>query len=140
MAELGVAASIIAIVQITGTLISYLNDVKDAPKECSNCMIELSHSTTLLLQLRGRVSESKSEDPWYVNVQTLDVENGPLYQYKRSLDDLLEKVKTSSKMRKAVNALLWPWIKEDVARLFAKLERLKSLVNITLELDNLLVL
>jgi hypothetical protein len=40
-------------------------------------------------------------------------------------------------MRKLVNTLLWLWIKEEVAGLIAKMERLKTLVSIALEMDHL---
>src|ERR1700744_16449 len=124
MDVLSVAASIIAVVQIAGQVTSYLGDIKDAPRECENCMIELYNSNILLLQLKARLSESISQEPWYAKVQALDLKDGPLDQYKRSLEDLLQKVEARSKLRKLMNALLWSWIKEDVAVLLAKMERL----------------
>ena len=60
-----------------------------------------------------------------------------LDQYKRSLKDLLDKVKAPSKMRKLVNTLLWSWVKEEVASLLAKMEHLKTYVSITLGMDHL---
>jgi hypothetical protein len=58
MDGLGVAASIIAIVQIAGRVTTYLGDVKAALRECEKCIIELSNSNILLLQLKARLSES----------------------------------------------------------------------------------
>jgi hypothetical protein len=140
MDGLSVAASIIAVIQIAGQVTTYLGDVKDAPRECEKCMVELSNSNILLLQLKARLSESSSQGPWYAKVQALNVKDGPLDQYKRSLEDLLEKVKAPSKMRKLVNTLLWSGIKEEVAGLRAEMERLKTLVSIALGMDHLLVL
>jgi hypothetical protein len=139
MDVLSVAASIIAIIQIAGQVTTYLADVKDAPRECENCIIELSNSNILLLQLKARLSESSPQEPWYAKVHALNVQDGPLDQYKRSLEDLLEKVNAQSKMRKLINTLLWSRIKEEVAGLLAKMERLKSLVSIALQMDHLLV-
>jgi hypothetical protein len=139
MDVLSVAASIIAVIQIAGQVTTYLADVKDAPRECENCMIELSNSNILLLQLKARLSESSPQEPWYAKVHALNVQDGPLDQYKRSLEDLLQKVKAPGKMRKLVNTLL-SRIKEEVAGLLAKMERLKSLVSIALQMDHLLVL
>jgi hypothetical protein len=107
MDGLSVAASIIAIVQIASQATTYLSNVKGAPKECENCMIELLNSNILLLQLKARLNESTSQGPWYAKVQALNVKDGPLDQYKRSLEDLLQKVEALSKMRKFMNALLW---------------------------------
>lgn len=88
MDALSVTASIIAVLQLTGDVITYLSDVKDAPKECRKCMVEVSNSNTLLLKLNLRLSESSSEEPWYNEVQVLAVKDGPLDQYKLSLQHL----------------------------------------------------
>ncbi len=56
------AASIITVVQIAGNVIMYLKDVKDAPKECRKCVVEISNSITLLLKLDLHLSESDSQE------------------------------------------------------------------------------
>jgi hypothetical protein len=137
MDGLSVAATVITVVQIAGQVLTYLGDVKDAPRECENCMMEVSNSNILLLQLKARLSESTSQGPWYAEVQALNVKDGPLDQYKRSLEDVLQKVEAPNKLRKLVDALLWSWIKKEVASLLAKMERLKTFVSIALEMDHL---
>ena len=137
MDGLSVAASIIAVLQLTSQVITYLNDVKDAPKECREYMIEVSNSNTLLLKLNLRLSESSSEEPWYTEVQALAVKDGPLDQYRLALQHLLAKVEPTNTIRKLANVLMWTFIKEEVAGILAKTERLKSLVSIALEIDHL---
>ena len=137
MDPLSVTASVIAILQLTGDVITYLSDIKDAPKECRNCMVEISNSNTLLLKLNLRLSESSSKEPWYTEVQALTVKDGPLDQYKLALEYLLAKVKPANGMRKLANTLMWTFIKEEVVSIFARMERLKTLVSIALEMDHL---
>jgi hypothetical protein len=137
MDGLSVAASIIAVVQLTSKVITYLNDVRDAPKECRNCVVEISNANTLLLKLDLRLDESKSQQLWFTEVQALAGEDGPLEQYRSALQLLLAKVEPTNKMRMLVNRLLWKHIKEEVASIFAKTERLKTLVSIALEMDHL---
>ena len=137
MDGLSVAASIIAVLQLTGQVITYLNDVKDAPKECRKCMVEVSNSNTLLLKLNLRLSESSSQEPWYAEVQTLAVKDGPLDQYKLALQHLLAKVEPTNKVQKLAKILTWNFIKEEVASILARMERLKTLVSIALEIDHL---
>jgi hypothetical protein len=60
MDPLSVTASIIAILQLTGTVIGYLNEVKDAPKECQRCMIEASNNQSLLMNLRYRLEQGRN--------------------------------------------------------------------------------
>ena len=115
---------------------SYLADVKDAPKECVKCQIEVSNSNTLLLRLKDRLSGSSSE-PWYAEVQALAVKDGPIDQYKLALRRLHAKVDPSNKMRKLANILTWNFIKEEIANTLARVERLNSLVSIALEMDHL---
>jgi hypothetical protein len=47
MDGLSAAASIAAVLQLIVEVIEYLNDVKDAPKECQRCMTEASNLQSL---------------------------------------------------------------------------------------------
>jgi len=137
MDGLSVAASIIAVVQIAGNVITYLSDVKHAPKECGKCLIEVSQSTVFLLKLKDRVSESSSTDSWFTEVQALASKDGPLDQYKLALEDLVAKVAPKIKVQKLASVLMWSFIKEEVARVSARMGRLQTLVSIALEMDQL---
>src|SRR5437016_2246421 len=92
MDSLSITASVIAILQLTGGAILYLNDVKDAPKECQQCMIEASNLQSLLINLRYRLEQGQTGDPWFTAVRALNVENGPLHQYKQALEQLQSNV------------------------------------------------
>ena len=137
MDGLSSAASIIAVVQVAASVITYLIDVKNAPKDCKKCVVEISNSNTLLLNLDLRLNESNSEDPWYVEVHALAIKDGPLDQYNQALQHLLTKVKPKNKVQKLANVLTWKFIKDEVAGVLARMERLKSLVSIALEMDHL---
>jgi hypothetical protein len=75
---LSVTASVIAVLQLTGIVIGYLNDVKDAPKECQQCTIEASNLQNLLINLRYRLEQGQTGDPWFTAVRALSIEDGPL--------------------------------------------------------------
>jgi hypothetical protein len=96
MDPLSVTASVIAILQLTGEVIKYLNDVKDAPKECQQCTIETSNLQNLLINLRYRLEQGQTGDPWFTAVRTPNVEHGPLDQYKQALEQLQSKVDVGS--------------------------------------------
>jgi hypothetical protein len=115
----------------------YLSGVKDTPKVCGKCLIEVSNSNTLLLKLKDRLGESSSQGPWHVEVQALAVKDGTFYQYKLALQHLLTKVKPTNKIRKLANVPLWNFIKEEVASTLARMECLNTLVSIALEMDHL---
>lgn len=137
MDGLSAVASIIALLQLTGKVIGFLNDVKDAPKGCQQCTIEASNIQTLLINLRYRLEQGQAKDPWFTAVRALNVENGPLDQYKQALEQLLSKVESQDGMQKLKRRLLWKFRKEEVTSILTRMERLKSLVNIALEMDHL---
>lgn len=139
MDPLSITASIIAIVQLTGKLIDYLNDVKNAPKDREQCAIEASNLHNLLTKLRYHLEGGRSNEPWYAAVQALAVRNGPLDQYKHALEQLLLKVSSGSGIKKMGSTLLWKFEKEEVTSILSRVERLKTLVQIALEMDHLSV-
>jgi hypothetical protein len=137
MDPLSVTASVIAILQLTGAVIGYLNDVKDAPKECQQCATEASNLQSLLINLLYHLNQGHTGDRWYTAVRALNVENGPLDQYKQALEQLQIRVEIRDGVQKVKRRLLWKFSKEEVASIQARMERLKSLVSIALEMDHL---
>jgi hypothetical protein len=67
------------------------------------------------------------------------VQDGPLDQYKHALEKLPLKVQSGKGLAKIGNALVWKFSKEEVASVVSRIERLKSLVQIALEMDHLSV-
>jgi F0F1-type ATP synthase delta subunit len=137
MDGLSVAASIIAILQLTGTVIGYLNDIKNASKECQQCATEASNLHSLLINLLYHLDQGQTGDGWYTAVRTLNVENGPLDQYKQALEQLRSRVESQDGIQNVKMRLLWKFSKEEIASILSRMERLKSLVNIALEMDHL---
>ncbi|OIW26077.1 hypothetical protein CONLIGDRAFT_656648 [Coniochaeta ligniaria NRRL 30616] len=136
MDPLSITASLIAIIQLTSTLLEYLNSVKDAPKGRAQCAIEASNLYNLLTVLRYRMEESSSNEPWFNALKALGIHHGPLDQYRHALEQILEKTSGSSSARKLGSSLLWPFKKEDVKDLLVRIERLKTVISIALEMDH----
>jgi hypothetical protein len=141
MDPLSLTASIIAILQLTSTVINYLNDVKNASKDQARCATEASNVYCLLTNLKYRLEEeAKSENAsWHTAVRLLNVANGPLDQYRCALEQLQSKVTkaSASGLQKAVRALVWKFSKDEVDDILSRIERLKSLTQIALEMDHL---
>jgi hypothetical protein len=137
MDGLSVTASVITVLQLTNSVIGYLNDIKDGPEDCRQCTIEACNLQNLLINLRYRLEQTQAGDPWFTAVRALGVENGPLDQYKQVLEQLRCGVETQDGVQKLKRRLLWKFSKEEVARILARMERLKSLISIALEMDHL---
>ncbi|RYP19461.1 hypothetical protein DL767_009642 [Monosporascus sp. MG133] len=139
MEPLSATASIIAVLQLSAKVLAYLNDVKDAPKDRTQCAIEMLNLCSLLYQLRDHVEKGDPTQPWYTAVQGLAVKNGPLDQFKQALETLQTKMTDGGRLKKAGEALVWKFKKEEVTSILDRMERLKSLVGIALQRDHLLL-
>lgn len=138
MDPLSITASIIAILQATATLVSYVNDVKGAPSDQERLSKEARSLSDLLTNLLCRLIEEKERpEAWYTEVKSLGRPDGPLGQYKAALEKLQRKIKGREGLAKIGNVLLWTFIKEDVASILSQIERIKSLIQIALEMDHL---
>jgi hypothetical protein len=136
MDGLSIVASIIAVCQLTNEVVQYLNDAKEAPKECQRCIIEASNLLDLLISLRFHAEQAKIGDCWFEQLRKLNVKDGPLDQYKQALESLINKVEIKDGIQKVKGRLLWKFNKKQVAEILARVERLKSLVSIALEMDH----
>jgi hypothetical protein len=137
MDPLSVTASIAAVLQLSTKVLAYLNNVKDAPKDRTQCTIEILNLCSLLYKLRDHVEKGDSSQPWYSAVGALATSNGPLDQFKDALETLQAKVVEGNLLKKAGDLLLWKFIKEEVASILHRIERLKSLAEIALQMDHL---
>ncbi|KAL8901819.1 MAG: hypothetical protein Q9207_005011 [Kuettlingeria erythrocarpa] len=125
-----------AIVKLTGTVVNYLDDVKDAPKECERCAIEASNLFYLLNKLKYRLAEAGENRSWYTAVSALAIAGGPFDQYKSALKQLEPKVESGSGITKVGKILAWKFSKQEINAILLRMERLKTLVQIALELDH----
>jgi len=137
MDPLSVTASIVAILQLSNKVLGYLNDIKDVPKDRAKCAVEASSLNSLLVSLRFRLEEGSSNESWYTAVRALGVENGPLDQFKQALEELQAKMTGGGRLKRAGDALVWKFSKEEVTSILARMERLKTLVEIALQMDHL---
>ena len=160
-----VTASLIAILQLTTTVAQYLNDLKDAPKEYHRSGSEVLNLRSLLVKLLYRLEEGETTkheshhrnssngikqgeltpsapnlddiEPWYAAVEALNIKNGPIDQYKRALEQLQSKIGPGTSTHDIKKRLLWTFIKAEVTSTMARMERLKTLISIALEMDHL---
>jgi hypothetical protein len=138
MDPLSITASIIAVLQATKEVISYLKETKDAPKELTKVYEEARSLLILLYELKDLVAGHKSREPWLRATSGLAIRDGPLDQYKKALEALVSKT-TGHGLRKIGQVLAWKFTKEEVMALLSQVERIKSLVQIALGMDHMFV-
>jgi hypothetical protein len=131
MAEVaGLTASIIAILQLSATVITYIRDAKGATKERDGLAAEITSIKVILAGL-----ETKSEaDEWKDTMKCLSTPNGPLDQFKSVLKGLECKLKPIiGKGAKFARSMMWPFAKTQIKEIFAAMERLKLLFVLALQ-------
>lgn len=135
MDPLSLSTSIIAVLQLTGKLLSYLNDVQHATRDQTQLAVEASNIYSLLLSLRFRVEQSNGHEAWFTAVRNLGSENGPLDQLKAALDLLASRAESSHGIKKLGKQLLWKFEKSEMGDTLDRIERIKSLVSLALSDD-----
>lgn len=137
MDPLSATSSIIAILQLSSKVVGYLAVVKDASKERIQCAIEISNLQTLLLNLKFHVEMENVNTPWHTAVRALTIENGPLDQFQQCLETLQSGMTDRGRLKKATDILMWKFKKAEVTSILGRIERLKTLVEIALQRDQM---
>lgn len=133
---LSISASIIALLQLTSTVVRYLNDVKDAFDERLRIRDEITSASFLLYMLRDRAEQASLGEAWLSTVRSLSVPKGPLEQFKRALEQLATRLAPVNELAKIGKALKWPFQREEIKDILSTIERQKSLFDLALQNDH----
>lgn len=101
----GLLASIGQLIDLTAKFVEYVNGVRKAPRDRAILAMEASTLLGLLTNLRFRAeTAAKEQDPWFVGLQSLAGQFGPLDQLKVAMTDLTIKFEL-----KFGGPLVWPF-------------------------------
>lgn len=105
MAEVaGLAASIIAILELTESVVDYVKSYRGAAKERCKLLKELSCTSSLPAQLKSRLDESNTAE-WMQAVQQLGGVDGALQQFQDAVTALKKKMQSISPKREFIRNL-----------------------------------
>lgn len=134
MAEVvGLAASIIGVIQLTGQLAGigygYIGGVKRAPKDLRDLVRELSSLIDVLTALQDYVEEN----PQSPALRMLGKKDGPLQGCTEELEALKSNINPKDGQKLGVRERLkWPLKDTETAQHIVRIERHKSSLSITL--------
>jgi hypothetical protein len=136
----GLVGSIARLIDITVTVIGYINQVKHAEADREKLALEITSLLGLLTFLRCRLEEANSTDPWFIGIRSLGSENGLLDQFVKTMEELEDKLnpKNVTGKLKKMN-LFWPLGRKEAEGTLAKIEQLKSSIGLHLQGDSLWV-
>ena len=135
MDPLSLSASIIAILTLSATVVQYLIDVKAATGDRQTVLQEIVYTTGLLTLIKDHTEKAEWGETWPVIVKWLATPNGPLEQFKRALERLMQKLQPASGVKKAVKGLIWSFQKEEIKNILKTIERQKTFLTLALQND-----
>ena len=141
MDPVSLLASVEGIADGTFKIISLVNTIREGGRYRLRLFCELNALWVILKLVEGNfLSGDELGDAWLRTISVLNEENGVFDQIGEVLDDLTIKLQPQVGLRKAVQTLRWPLNKAEVDTLVARLERLKSAVNLALNSTNAAVI
>ena len=137
MDPLSISASIAAVLQLTGTVIQYLNLVKGAPEDRQRLLLEICNVNSMLYVLEDQASQTPHDDAWSSTLRSLGGPNGPIKQFKIALERLEKKIRPVEGMKKIGKAIAWPFQKGEITEILDVIERQKTLFNLARQNDHM---
>ena len=140
MAEaVGVAASIITLVDVAKKVSKYVRTAKDAPREREDLLSDLTTTIGVLVNIQDYVEDDDHDDGFRQTTALLTARSGPLDQLMSSLNWLEKRLQAKRGLREIVKSLTWPFDKEEVNDMCTRLRAMQGLLNLALSSDHVLV-
>ena len=137
MDPLSTSASIVALIQLSSTVINYLSNVRSGPKELQQIRSETSSVLGILITLQDQIDQTGSEDPFSSVLRSLNVPGGPFGQVRAALQRLDLKLAPTKGWVKLGKALKWPLEKEEIHEILNTIERQKALLSLAQQNDHI---
>jgi hypothetical protein len=127
MDPLSISLQIIALSQVTSTVIQCLLDIGEASGCRKKILNEISSAAGFLFVLQDLANRSKETESWHATLGALNVPGGPLAQFKISMESLVSIIgnDSSSDLKRAQNALAWPFRRGQINEILQAIERQK---------------
>lgn len=136
---IGLVASIAQLIEATTKAIKYLNSVRDAPKDRAKLVQEASSLLAVLTNLNYTLEGANTIESWLGPVSSQGLKD-VLDRLQRLLGELAKRLKPSEHPMKSLGKrFLWTLDKKEILETLAEIERVKSLVGLTLERDHMYV-
>lgn len=139
MDPLSITGTLIAVLQITVSMISTCYEYRAGVASASRDVIQISDGLNALknvLESTLRLVETTpAGDKHLINVKMLAKDGGTLQDCLMELERLQEKLKPETGWRKVKKSLTWPLKEGDTSRALAGLERFKSTMLLAVSAD-----
>lgn len=140
MEPISLAGTLIAVLQITSSVISVCYNYRQGSKNASQEAIRISHELNslkdVLESLLGFVEKSEPNDASRMStLELLAKPDGSLFACQTELEKLKMKLDPGVGWRAVGKALAWPLKEDQTQKALSSLERLKSTMQLALSAD-----
>ncbi len=138
LTPLDTAASIKAVVQIIGCVLSYLRDIKGYWGDCKNLISELTSTRGILDTLLDTFESMKGPGEWVRTIQALGEQLGPLVSLRKTVANLLGPLlrgASAPSYVKFTKSLPWPFAFEEMKNVLTSIQNEKSLLLLAVQND-----
>jgi hypothetical protein len=135
MEPVAILTTIIGLYNFSVKAYDYLKDVKGAPTDRRKYMYEATNLSSLFLDLQDELEAENYTPSWFSAVKRLAEEDGPFAQLQAALEQIVDKLMARG-VKKLGQVLVWNYVKDDISKAFAKIERVKSTISLTLSQSN----
>ena len=142
MDPLSVMSAFIAVLQISGTIISHCYDyrksLRSAPRDLARVLDEVSDLRNVLERLVRIIDDEVASGRGYLpSVEQMTRKNGPLERCQYDLESINASLESSLSAWKAFGKrLTWPLQEKDLLKSLESIIRTKSLIESALIVDN----
>lgn len=128
----GLAASIVQLIDATNKVVDYVNNIREASKEQEELVKEAKLMLFLLIRLKDKTERNETSQSWLSCVPWLGSPHGPLDLLKMAMEEMASKLKREKGVKRIGRNLGWLHTKEQINRLLSQMERTKTLINLAL--------
>ncbi|KAK5629145.1 hypothetical protein RRF57_004860 [Xylaria bambusicola] len=123
----GAVASIVQLVSATAKLVQYCTEVAHASAEADELVVECSALTPLLLRLK--------KDPKLQNSKAAEPLLEPLNDLQKRIDNLAERLRPESRLRRLSRDVLWPLLKKEMREVLERATQLNNFISSWMTMD-----
>lgn len=126
------SVGILAVLQTAATIVEFIKDLKDAPKELKGTLDEIEALRNVLhqiLELHNKSSDGQSTTQILLNSRS------PLKECLLQLEKLNKKLIPVNRLDKTRKAMAWRLHKGEIKSILTKIERQKSLLSVSLHVE-----
>ena len=135
MDPLSITASISALLGLSSTVITYLNDVRGASADRGRILSEIASVNSIFFILQDLADQQN--DTSSLTFQSLNLPKGPLDQFRMALERLSSGLAPpATPLKKLGNAVTWHFKKGEIEEILSSIERLKTLLTLVRQQDH----